>query len=107
VTARFVVQYVGYQAKADVREYSFLVRGSSGDPRQFFLSIANEAFAAHLVRFQDAAEICMIRLQQELAALTQPARTEFRVSEADLAAYRAAHAPKPRPRFPSRKTFEE
>lgn len=104
--AKHMVQYVGYKAKAQVREYLFLVREAAGDAREFSLSIANEAFNAHRARFQDAAEICMIRLNQELAVPTHADQTKFCVSEADMDAYRVAHSPKPKPRLPFRKTFE-
>jgi hypothetical protein len=38
------VQYAGFQAKALVREYSFLVRQASNETREFTLTIGNEAF---------------------------------------------------------------
>jgi hypothetical protein len=44
------VQYAGFQAKALVREYSFLVRQASNEPREFTLTIENEAFNSRRVR---------------------------------------------------------
>jgi hypothetical protein len=44
------VQYVGFEAKALVREYSFLLRQASSETREFALTIVNEAFRFHRVR---------------------------------------------------------
>ena len=41
------IQYVGFKSKAIVREYSFLLRESSIEPREITLTILNEAFRAH------------------------------------------------------------
>jgi hypothetical protein len=38
------IQYVGFKSKAIVREYSFLLRKSSIEPREITLTILNEAF---------------------------------------------------------------
>ncbi len=38
------VQYVGFEAKALAREYSFLVRGASSGTREFTLTIVNRHF---------------------------------------------------------------
>ena len=45
------VQYVGFEARALVREYSFLVRQASSETREFALTIVNEAFSSHRVRW--------------------------------------------------------
>jgi hypothetical protein len=55
-----VVQYVGFEPKALVREYTFSVRGS-GEEREFHLNIPNEAFISHRARYQDAPGICAVR----------------------------------------------
>ena len=41
------IQYVGFKSKAIVREYSFLLRESSIEPREITFTILNEAFRAH------------------------------------------------------------
>ncbi len=97
MTDNINVQYVGFQAKALVREYSFVVRRALSEPTEFTLTIANEAFGSHRVRFQDAPEICSLRLHRELAVFgTNPPHAHYRISESDLDDYRTAHAPSPR-----------
>lgn len=89
------VQYVGFKTKDLVREYSFIVRRALNQTSEYTLTIANEAFVARRVRFQDAAEICSLRLHRELAVFgDQPPQAEYEISEADLDDYRSAHAPK-------------
>jgi hypothetical protein len=61
-----IVQYLGFEAKQFVREYSFQVR-QAGAERAFRLSIANDAFLSYLSCDQDGPDICMQRLQAELA----------------------------------------
>ena len=47
------------------------------------------------VRFQDAPGICSQRLQRELAAAANhPQETRYHITAAELAEYRAAHAPR-------------
>jgi hypothetical protein len=94
VSLAIIVQYVGFQAKALSREYTFHVRGA-GEEREFTLNIANEAFVSHRASYQDAPGICAERLQAELAAHeNHPAETEFVITVAELDSYRTARAPK-------------
>jgi hypothetical protein len=103
------VQYVGFEAKALVREYSFLVRRASNETSEFTLTIGNEAFDSRRVRFQDAPEICSLKLHRELAVFgNYPPEAHYRISEMDLDDYRNAHAPKaagfpykPKPKAPT------
>jgi hypothetical protein len=89
-----IVQFVGFEAKALVREYNFHVRQASSEIREFTLTIVNEAFNSRRVRYQDAAEICSLRLHRELATFSNyPPQTHYRISEIDLDEYRNAHAP--------------
>jgi hypothetical protein len=89
------VQYVGFEAKALVREYSFIVRRASNETSEFTLTIGNEAFGSRRVRFQDAPEICSLRLHRELAIFgKQTPQANYRISETDLDDYRRSHAPK-------------
>ena len=55
-----IVQFVGFEAKALVREYNFHVRQASSEIREFTLTIVNEAFNSRRVRYQDAPEICSL-----------------------------------------------
>jgi hypothetical protein len=92
------VQYMGFEAKALVREYSFLVRQALNETSEFTLTILNEAFNSRRVRYQDAPEICSLKLHRELATFSNhPPQTHYRISEIDLDEYRNAHAPKPKP----------
>jgi len=89
------VQYVGFEAKALVREYNFLVRQASSGTREFALTIVNEAFSSHRVRYQDGPDICSLKLRRELATFSNhPPQTHYRISEGELAEYRDSHAPK-------------
>jgi len=98
-----IVQYLGYQAKLLVREYSFQVR-EAGAEREFTLNIANEAFLSHKVSYQDAPGICSQRLQAELAAhANHPSETHYVITSAELDAFRASHIQKPS-RYPSRES---
>ena len=90
-----LVQYLGFQAKPLVREYTFAVREGS-EQREFTLSIENEAFASHRARFQDGPNICSLRLRTELAGETPPAApVHFQITGAELDDFRQAHSPKP------------
>ena len=91
---RIIVQYLGFQAKPLVREYSFQVR-EAGAEREFTLNIANEAFLSHRVRYQDGPDICAQRLQAELAAhANHPSQTEYVITSAELDSYRTSRAVK-------------
>jgi len=47
------VQYVGFTAKATVREYSFLVRETAIDSHEITFTILNEAFTSHRLSLQN------------------------------------------------------
>ena len=90
-----VVQYVGFHATALGRDYAFSVREPGVQPREYTLTIANEAFESHRARYQDAAEICSLRLHQELASFgNRPPQAHYRISETDLDDYRNSHPAK-------------
>lgn len=89
------VQYVGFEAKVLVREYRFVVRGSANQISEYTLTIDNESFGSRHVRFQDAAEICSLRLHRELAAFgNRPPRAHYCIGTAELEDYRKSHSPK-------------
>jgi hypothetical protein len=95
MTENVNVQYVGFEAKELEREYSFIVRRALAETSEFTLTIGNEAFGSRRVRFQDAPEICSLRLHRELAVFgNHPPQAHYRISETDLDDYRTAHAPK-------------
>jgi hypothetical protein len=94
MSERIFIQYVDFEPRTLVRQYTFKVL-ESGDAREFTLTITNEAFESHRARYQDGPDICTLRLRRELSSSdNRPAATHFRISEADLEDYRAAHLPK-------------
>jgi hypothetical protein len=99
-----IVQYLGFQAKLLVREYTFQVR-EAGAEREFTLNIPNEAFLSHSVQYQDAPAICSQRLQAELAAhQNHPSETKFVITADELDAYRASSRPEKLRRNPARQS---
>lgn len=87
-----LIQYVGFEAKALVREYTFNVRESATDPREFTLTIPNEAFHSRRARYQDAPDICSLKLQGEMATFANhPPQTHYRITDAELDVYHSAH----------------
>jgi hypothetical protein len=92
------VQYVGFQARPKVREYTFMVKDGEADAREFKLTITNEAFLSHRARYQDAPDICAHRLQRELdTSNNSPLHTRCTISDVELEEYRLAHYPKSKP----------
>ena len=87
-----IVHYTGFTSKPIVREYCFLVRDISSEPREFTFTIPNEAFRSDRVRDQDAPEICSIKLHRELAErLNHPLKTHYRITDIELNSYRDSH----------------
>ena len=91
-----VIQYVGFRAGALGRDYVFSVREPGAHSREYTLTITNEAFTSHRARYQDAPDICSLRLHQELTLDTNdPATTHYGITDTELAAYDSRRA-KPR-----------
>lgn len=90
-----LIQYVGFEAKVSLREYSYRILDPLTGERMIVFTISNQAFLTKLVRYQDAPEICYRKLQKELEAETteQPLRRRLVVSEGELSEYRATHRP--------------
>jgi hypothetical protein len=94
--SNILVQYVGFESKVGGREYRFMVKDAAENPREFTLTIENDAFVSHRVRYQDAPSICSLRLHTELAAFANhPNETSYRITGAELDSYRESHSPKP------------
>ena len=103
-----VLQYVGFETKGAIREYTFTLRATGGASSEYFVTIANDAFVAHRVRYQDAPDICSLRLHREFATQTDhPPSSHFSVTDAELADYQGAHAPKPKPSAYTHKEDQE
>jgi len=98
VSDAIVLQYVGFETKGAVREYTFTLRGPGGESSEYFVTIANAAFVAHRVRYQDAPDICSLRLRREFATGGDHLPSaRFSITDAELADYMEAHSPKPKP----------
>jgi hypothetical protein len=96
VSEEIYVQHVGFESKLSVRQYIFCVRETPSEQREFILSIANKAFVSHRARYQDAPDICSLKLRRELAIYgNHPPKAHFVISEEELANYRNTHAKKP------------
>lgn len=94
------VAYMGFATAARTREYRLRVQ-DAGVFHDFVRAIALEAFVAKRARYQDAPEICFLKLQQELAECDGKLPDAYSsLTDSDLLEYEAAHAPKPRRRGP-------
>jgi len=103
-----IVQFLGYQVSPLVREYRFAVRESKSEAREFTLTIANAAFDCRRARFQDAPDICSLRLRRELAADgNHPTNTHFQITDEELDDYRGRHSPKSSSGLYKKKITEE
>lgn len=89
-----LVQFVGFTSRLSVREYSFTVRESAEEPRDFKITIAQESFNTRRLRFQDAPDVCSIKLRHELAAHeNHPTESRFHITNDELDDYRKSHTP--------------
>ena len=89
------IQYIGFQPKPRGRDYSYRVVDPKAEPREFILTISNQAFLERRVPYQDAAAICYQKLQRELAMENpgQPLRRHFTISDRELDEYRDKYRP--------------
>lgn len=87
-----LMQFVGFTSNAFEREYTFMVREASVEPREFTVAIANEAFSEHRLRFQDGPDVCSLKLRRELTngANLLP-ESHFHLTNAELDDYRTSH----------------
>jgi hypothetical protein len=96
MTQGILMQYTGFESKNQGREYGFQVRFAAEDVRDFKVTITVEAFDSRLVRFQDAPDVCALRLKRELTAnMSCPSNTHFLITDNDLDEYRMSHSSKP------------
>jgi hypothetical protein len=99
-------EYVGFKVDETARVYTMRVRKPGGVLHEFQIAIANESFLANRVRYQDAAEICFLKLERELGRCGEDSlpAPRMEITDAELDEYREAHtkkAPPPRPRAPA------
>ena len=89
------IQYVGFKSKAIVREYSFLLRESSIEPQEIIFTISNDAFRSHGLPYQDAPDLCSLKLHREMAnSIDDPLKTRYRIIGTELDDCRDSHSPK-------------
>jgi hypothetical protein len=95
MSTSIMMQYVGFESKNRGREYAFQVRYAAEDVRDFTLTITDDAFTSHRVRYQDAPDVCSLKLKRELTANADlPSHTNFPITDVELEDYRAGHATK-------------
>jgi len=94
------VAYLGFTTGAETREYRLRAQ-DGGVAHDFVLAIPLAAFNTRRARFQDAPEICFLKLQHELAASPGKLPDAYlSISDSELEEYRASHSPKPPRRRP-------
>ncbi len=91
------VEYVGFTVNESTREYCLRVTLPEGTVQDFTMAILNEAFIDRRVRYQDAPDICFLKLQRELelSGDSLPA-LHHDLTDAELEEYRSSHTPKPK-----------
>ncbi|HXZ12120.1 MAG TPA: hypothetical protein VEG64_06985 [Candidatus Sulfotelmatobacter sp.] len=103
-----IVQFVGFEVSGGDRVYSFTVREPSAEPRDFKLTISNNAFNDHRISYQDAPDVCSLKLRRELAAYANhPPETRLDITDGDLEDYRSTHSPRKAASPFARKTAED
>jgi len=98
VSDAIVLQYVGFETRGAVPEYAFTRHGSGGRSSEYLVTIANAAFVAQRVPYQDAPDTCSLRLHREFATRSgHLPSAHFSITDAELADYMEAHTPKTKP----------
>jgi hypothetical protein len=95
MTAPTQVAYVDFTAAEGVRQYRLRVR-QGADSHDFTVAIPNEAFLSGRIRYQDAPDICFLKIQREIAAGeegTLPDRA-LKLTDEELQEYKTSHASK-------------
>ena len=89
------VEYVGFTVNEATREYCLRAKLANGEYQDFTVAILNKAFIDGRVRYQDAPDICFLKLQRELviAGDNLPA-VHHELSNDELEEYRISHTPK-------------
>jgi len=89
------VEYQNFTAGEWTREYRLRVRRGA-EFHAFTVAIPNEAFVSGRVRYQDAPEICYLKILHEIETCGEDALPEraLVMTDQELEEYRVAHAPK-------------
>jgi len=93
--ATILVEYLEFKAGEAAREYRLRVRRGA-DIRGVTVAISNEAFLSGRARYQDAPDICFLKVRRELAEWEDGALPALAhsMSDGELEEYKVAHAPK-------------
>ncbi len=89
------IQYLGFQLKANGRDYSYRVVNPKEGDREFVLTISNRAFSEHHFPYQDAAALCYRKLQKALGAESpeHPIPHRAALSDQELDEYMVSRRP--------------
>jgi hypothetical protein len=98
-------EYVGFTVNQTARVYRLRVSQPDGETRDFTLSIANRAFLSNRVRYQDAPEICFLKLEREILAHgDKKMSSSMQITNDELDDYRQSHDKRPLHRRPRAST---
>lgn len=89
----FFLQYLGFSDTSARREYALVARLGE-TMREYTVWIEQAAFARGKAMRQDGPDICFQRLRRELELLGLAGNESIGLTDAELASYRDAHAPK-------------
>jgi hypothetical protein len=88
-------QYVGFISKLSTREYSFVVRELTETTKITF-AIPNSVFTSRRLSFQNAPDLCSLKLHRELAgSADEPLKAHYRITDTELDHYHNLHHAKP------------
>ncbi|MCG6925291.1 MAG: hypothetical protein LJF30_08280 [Acidobacteria bacterium] len=95
MAATALIEYLGFRPGEDAREYRLRVRRGD-DSWGLTVAIPNEAFLSGRVRYQDAPDICYLKVRSELAATGEDGVLErdHRMTDEELEEYKVSHTPK-------------
>jgi hypothetical protein len=90
-----LVEYLDFKAGEAAREYRLRVRRGT-DSWGVTVAIPNEAFLSGRARYQDAPDICFLKVQKELAANGEEGfiARDHEMTDQELEEYKASHTPK-------------
>jgi hypothetical protein len=91
-------QYVGFTPKLVTREYNFIVREAPVEAFEITFAISNKAFTSRRLSFQNAPDLCSLKLHREMAS-SRPLKSHYQISEGELDDYRDSHQSKSRKNF--------
>jgi hypothetical protein len=90
-----LVEYLDFRAGEAAREYRLRVRRGA-DSWGVTVAIPNEAFLSGRARYQDAPDICFLKVQKEIAAIGEEGfiARDHEMTDQELEEYKLSHTPK-------------